>query len=1701
MSYSTSSSMEVKKRVHQLFEEQVEQSLLSTALVLGDHALSYVQLNEKANQLARYLRDRGVGRGDFVGIGMERSFDMYIAVLAILKAGGVCVPFDSDYPKERLEYMLEDVGVSLLVTQTSLAKCFPLPENNIFCLDSNWSIVEKELTDNLNIEGTPEDLAYIYYTSGSTGRPKGVMVPHQGIVRLVKYTNYHGFHRDEVFLQYSSISFDAATFEIWGSLLNGSLLVIYPSPTIDIFEFGEILIRLQVTTLWMTAGFFPLVVDNQLDSLRSLQTIFVGGDVVSAIHVKKVLQYLPGIRVVNAYGPTENTTFSTFFEMTDVSQIEENIPIGRSINHSEAFVFDESGVPVVMGDPGELYVGGAGLARGYLNLPELSREKFIPHPLQTNTDAKLYRTGDLVSQRPDGNLEFLGRIDQQVKIRGFRIELSEIEAQIRNCANVLNTVVTVVTKSPSDKRIGAYFIAEPGTVVTAKDVRQDLQSRLPSYMMPTYFQQLEEFPLTSNGKIDKNRLPQFDASDRKRSLIEPRTETEMRLSALWNEVLDTPVSSLEDDFLEAGGNSLLAIKLLTRISAEFGIRLNISVIFELLKLGDLSKRIERELKNNCAENVPVIPDVDLEYRRLSLAQEQLWMLDQLVAERSAYNIVSAYRMKGVLDTAVLHRSFLMMIERHEILRTVFTQNDGDVQYQRVESFEVPLTIIELQKFNSDEREDLFQEKLSELMATQFNLEEGPLLNLTLFQMTAEEFVFVLVAHHIILDGWSLGILYNEISQFYRAEKRGSCQPIPAIQYRYADYAKWQRENSESSKVRGDLEYWKQQLSGIPDLLPLPTDYQRPVVESNKGGTYYFRVSHDLHAKLNSHAKARGMTLFMVMLAAYKTLLFRYTGQTDITVGTHAAGRETDAFDSLIGYFVNTLVLRTDFSEDLSFEELLKLVKRVTLEAFSHQSLRFEQLVKELKPERSLGWNPLFQAAFVLQNVDIHNWNLPNVEVTPFEAKQEFSKFDLSLFMEETQQGLTGKLVYRLDLFKATTIKRMMDHYLKLLQVMVEEPDRRVSTAQLVSANEMQTIVAESHGECMELSHSFLFTEMFEQVAATYSNRIALIYEDKQYTYQELNRISNQVAHFLQKVGVGPGKLVGIYLNRSEKLLIAMLGILKAGGAYVPFDTKLPKERMEFMIQDTGLVALITEEDSQSAGTSSTVIVNLEQKWEQIICEPDWNLPCANHAEDPIYLIYTSGTTGKPKGVVIEHRNLLNYLHGIIRVMKVEPGMSFATVSSLAADLGNTMIFPALSTGGTLHIISSERVMDAEALAEYFGRHSIDFLKIVPSHFQALSSSDMKQVLPQKCLVFGGESLRTRLLNKIHQVSPELVVMNHYGPTETTVGVLAYRVPKHTGGEHDAIVPLGRPLANSIAYILDAKLQPVPQGVPGELYIGGAGVSKGYLGNPELTNERFIPDPYSDKPNSYLYKSGDLVCRTENGLISFIGRLDHQVKIRGYRIEPGDIESALLSYPSVQEAVVIAHSVSGEQARLIAYVVLVELTNATPAEVRCFLNQKIPDYMIPTEIVFLSEMPLNANGKINRGALPLPELSRVISEELESESGTPLEIELTSIWREVLGVNTINRYDNFFDLGGHSLLATQVLSRIRKSLGINITLRDLFQAPTIYQLSQVVESCETEISMSLSNPQELIVESLSEMDLDDLSDEDVEKLLINLLDGE
>ncbi|MBN4003641.1 non-ribosomal peptide synthetase [Nostoc sp. LPT] len=1641
-----------QQSIHQLFEAQVERTPDAVAVIFEDEQLTYWELNTRANQLAHYLQKLGVKPEVLVGICVERSLSMVIGLLAILKAGGAYIPLDPNYPQKRLSFILQDTQVSVLLTHQHLIEKLPEHKAQVVCLDNDFDIITQQKQDNPISSSEADNLAYVIYTSGSTGEPKGVFGLHKGAINRFEWMwqNYP-FVEQEICCQKTSLNFVDSVWEIFGPLLQGVTTVIVPDIVVkDPQQFITTLSHNHVTRVVLVPSLLRVLLSTceilQLQ-LPKLKLWISSGEALSTDLPVQFRQSLPDSTLLNLYGSSEVSADVTCYSISPQAALSTSVLIGHPIANTQIYILDDNQRPVPVGVPGEIYVSGDQLARGYLNRPELTAEKFIPNPFSDKPSARLYKTGDKARYLPSGEIEYIGRIDHQVKLRGFRIELGEIETLISQYPGVQESVVTVHCSQADSQQIVAYVIPQKEQTLAISEVRCFLESKLPNYMVPSAFVTLEALPLTPNGKVDRKALPIPDLTQVSSSqMLAPSTPIENLLTGVWAEILGIDKVGINNNFFELGGHSLIATRVISQIRQVFQIELPLRYLFEKPTIAGLAKEIEKAIKVDSG-----IESTKIEWIKrspelpLSFAQQRLWFLAQLEPDSPFYNIPAAVRLQGKLNVEALQQSFNEIISRHETLRTNFQTTQGQAIAVISEKKPLTLSIFDISELPSDQQEAEIKQQATQEAQQPFDLKSDLLLRVKLLRLNDQEHIVLLTMHHIVSDGWSIGVLVQELATLYQAFCNEQPSPLTELPIQYVDFAVWQRQWLQTEVLETQISYWRKHLENAPEVLELPTDHPRPAIQKFRGATYSFELSKQLSVALNKLSQEQGSTLFMTLLAGFQTLLWSYTGQEDIVVGSPIANRNRAEIEGLIGFFVNTLVLRTNLAGNPSFQELLKRVREVALGAYAHQDLPFELLVEQLQPQRNLSHTPLFQVMFVLQNAPMSALELPGLTLTSLQSNSDSAKFDLTLNMSEIDSKLVGSIEYNTDLFEQSTISRMVGHLQTLLSGIVANPQQRLSELALLSNSEQHQLLLEWNNTEVEYPQEHCIHQLFEAQVERTPDAVAVVFESEQLTYCELNTKANQLAHYLRSLGVKPEVLVGICVERSLSMVIGLLAILKAGGAYVPLDPSYPKERLAYMLADSQPGVLLTQQYLvESLPNHKAQVICINSNWELIANENPRNPACKITVDHLAYVIYTSGSTGKPKGAMNTHRGICNRLLWMQDTYQLTTADSVLQKTPFSFDVSVWEFFWPLMTGARLVVAQPEGHREPNYLVNLILQQQITTLHFVPSMLQVFVETEgLEKCQSLVRVIVSGEALPVQLQQRFfNRLDAQL--HNLYGPTEAAVDVTFWQCQDRVNNQKT--VPIGHPIANIQIYLLDKYLNPVAFGVPGELYIGGVGIGRGYLNRPDLTAEKFIPNPFSDKPSARLYKTGDLARYLTSGEIEYIGRIDHQVKLRGFRIELGEIEALISQHPVVRETVVTAHTQS-----LVAYVVPQHEQTLAITELRHFLESKLPNYMVPAAFVTLETLPLTPNGKVDRKALPAPDTARPQLEAIYQPPQTDVEKTIANIWQEVLNVENVGIHDNFFELGGHSLLLVQVHSKLREVFQSDLSILDLFRYPTISSL--------------------------------------------------
>ena len=1617
-----------EQTIHGLFEQQVLLYPNQDAIVYEDDKMTYAELDEQANRVAAYLQHQGIMPDDIIAIMPERSLQMVIGILGILKAGAAYLPIDPEYPTARIQLMLEDSRTSLLLTHHHLAQNIEF-SGTILDLDESYLYQHDYVYTPSEV--TSDHLAYVIYTSGTTGTPKGVLVEHHGMANM-RLTYEHTFEltmQDRV-VQFASLSFDASVWEMYMALFMGGTLYLAPKEKlINIDYFTRWMNTHQITVAMLPPNFAIYVEPEKLPSLRLLIT---GGSESSAELVRR---WNPYVDYCNAYGPTEATICVSIWKSNrdEPKQVSGTIPIGEPSWNTHLYVMNSEQQLTPRGVAGELYIGGDVLARGYWQRPELTTEKFIIHPFLQGE--RLYRTGDLVRWLPDGQLEYLGRIDQQVKIRGYRIELGEIESKLVTHPQIQEATV-VVHELQGEKTICAYITVHASInneqSISSNQLRQYMQEQLPVYMVPAHIIQLAEFPLTSNGKIDRKALPLPDLTLLSTEDYEaPVTDIEHKLAELWAGILGVESIGRQDHFFERGGHSLKAVVLISQIAQEIGSEISLRHIFEYPILQDQAHYIENA-RPALHISIPRVDD-QLAYP-VSSAQKRLLMIEDIADVGAAYHIPLLLHIQGTPDIARMNKVFVQLIERHEALRTSFYR-EGEEYYQQVHDISHIQWQIEQLEYSQADVVDF-----SDLLTTfvrPFDQAHAPLLRAGLVSISDHEHILIIDIHHLIADGSSMESLTLEFNQLYAGET------LAELKVQYRDYTVWHQQQLEAGLLDQHESFWLSELEGELPVLNLHTDFPRPVQQSFAGHSFTVQVDPELTHQLRQIAGQHESTMYMLLLAAYHILLSQYTGQEDIIIGTPVAGRNHADLQSMMGMFVNMLPLRNVSTKKQSFSQFLNVVKERTLEAFHHEQMPLELLLEQLNLQRDLSRNPLFDTIFTLQNTGSSAMVANEVTFTPIPIKTNTSKFDLSLTVEE-EEGLLFHFEYAVHLYEHVTIEQMATQYLELLHQLAYDPHILLGDIKLISDKQQEYILTTCNPPHTVYPRHATIQQLWEEQVSAHADMSAVICGEDSWSYQEIEDRANSLAWTLNALGVKADTLVGIIPERSPDMIIGILAILKAGGAYVPIDASYPAERIQYMLDDSQISILLTMNRTSelSEQTFEGTVLNLKESTSYD--ERTHSLPFINQVNDLAYVMYTSGSTGQPKGVMIEHRNVIRLVKET-NYIQFNPADRILMTGALVFDACTFEIWGALLNGLSLCLVPDTTILDAEKLHVALLQYQITTMWLTSPLFNQLALQKPELFQPLQQLIIGGDVLSPKMLKSVQNHCPQLTLINGYGPTENTTFSCYYTIPFI---ENERPIPIGRPIMHSTAYIVSESGHLLPPGVPGEIWVGGDGVARGYLNRDDLTSEKFVSSYWL--PTARMYRTGDLGRWLSDGTIEYLGRIDHQVKIRGYRIEPSEIENILLRHESVQQVHVAILTSEDGQKSLCAYIATQEPLTYT--DIRHYLNGKLPDYMVPQYYVFLSELPLNTNGKVHRQALPQPDLTSASLQNYVAPRNDQ-EQKLALIWAEILGMDKVGIDDRFFECGGHSLKGIQLISQAKEQ-GISLNIHQLFQHQTIRALSDL-----------------------------------------------
>ncbi len=1608
------------KTIVDLFEEQARKTPNAVAVVFEDEQLTYKGLNEKANQLAHCLVDNGVNNNDIISVCMNKNISFIITVLGILKCGCAYLPINPTYPFNRINYIVKDSNSKLFITDTN----YNLENSTTLVYDNiNFKKYEK---NKLLINIDTSDLAYIIYTSGSTGNPKGVMVTHNNLVNfLFSFNNCFNnkFGSKDNCLSLTNISFDVSVCEIFTPLAFGCTLVLYPEDTLtSIPLLCDILTKNKITFLYIPPSVLndvsKFIISNKIKVF--IDKLLVGVEAIKNSTLNKFLEINKNMEIVNGYGPTEATICTTFYKYKFSNNLNENVPIGSPISNSKIFILDKNNNILPIGVVGELCISGDNVSKGYLNNIELTNQTFIHN--SRFSSKSVYKTGDLAYWTPNGTLSFIGRNDAQIKFKGHRIELNEINTALVNINTITNSY-TMIKKVNNIDSICSYITTNEN--IKIEDVYEHLYNNLPYYMIPSHIMVLDAFPLTLNGKIDKNKLPEIIVSTSINNNDINYNETELLLIKTICKLLNIEHITALDNLFDFGLDSLIAIKLSTEIFNIFNVNILIKDIFNNASIKKLAKLIN-SLSNT---NKTIIPKTSKQnYYPVSSAQRRIYYASSLDNNSLLYNIAGGIIVDATLDVKKLEQCFNTIIDRHESLRTYFDVIDDNIVQKILDKLDFKL---DFETSNSSNVDALF-----DAFVKPFNLNKAPLFNAKLINLPNNKSFLLLNMHHIISDGTSLSLLMNELCTLYNGSS-----DLPTLDINYKDFAVWENNKLMSNEFDKDKEFWVSQFNDEIPLLNMPTNYNRPTIQSFEGDNVFACINKDLTFKLNELSKQLGITPYMLLLSVYYVLLYKYTGQDDIVVGSPIVGRDNSQLANIIGMFVNSLALRNKINSSLSFKDFVSEIKTNCLNAFEHQTYPFDELVKQLNIKRDTSRNPLFDTMFIYQNNGNATANFKGINSTVYVPNANIAKFDLSLEIIPENDELNLRFEYCTKLFDKDFITRLSNHYLNILQAILADNAITIANIDILSSEERKQILYDFNNTKADYPKDKTVIQLFEEQARKTPNAVAVVFEDEQLTYRELNEKANQLARLLLAHNAKNNDKICLILDKSLEMIVSILGVLKIGATFVPVDINYPKERIDYIINDTNAKILLTTQNLINKATDTAIVLNVELNNFFYSQYKNDNLNICYNPDTLAYIMFTSGSTGNPKGVMVTHKNIIRLVknNNFINYQKNE---HILQTGSIVFDACTFEIWGALLNGYELFIIEKELLLDTTYLKNYIQNNKITSLFITTQLFNQLIDLDIDIFSTISNVLTGGEAVSINHMNKLNLYNKNINIIHCYGPTENTTFSTCYNVKKI---EYNNTIPIGKPIANSTAYIVNTSGILCPIGVPGELWVGGDGVAKGYLNNESLTNEKFIDNPFG---SGKIYKTGDLVKWLADGNIEFIGRIDNQVKVRGFRIELSEIDSKILTYPGIKYAITTLNTINNEKV-ICSYYVANNIINVT--ELKDFLKRFLPTYMIPTYMLQMEKFEMNINGKIDKKSLPcdfkILKQTRTIELPINKYEHT-----LLKIFNKVLKINDISITDNLFDdLGGDSLIAMKIQVE-SLSQNINIAYSDIFKYPTIRSLS-------------------------------------------------
>ena len=1618
----TASDYPRDKTIIELFEEQVNKVPDNIAVVFEGQSLTYKELNEKANQLARYLIKNNIKKGEIVGICLDKSLELIVGILAILKAGCIYLPLDVNYPESRISFILEDTSANVVLINSN----YPYKTNintkfiNININNSLYDSIEKE---NLLFNGSPTDSVYIMYTSGSTGNPKGVVIDNRSVIRLIKNTNYIHFENTDRILQTGSIVFDACTFEIWAALLNGiPLFIIKKEDLLNPVVLKQYIDDNNITILWLTSPLFNKLCEANPNIFNNIKYLLTGGDVLSPKHINVVREYNPSLTVINGYGPTENTTFSCCFTID--KDYLTSIPIGKPIANSTAYIVSKSGNLQPVNTPGELWVGGDGVSKGYLNNEKLNNEKFCYNVFN---NSKIYKTGDLAEWLPDGNINFIGRIDNQIKIRGFRVELNEINNKILEIPDIKESFTTLYVDETNEKNICSYIVSD--RKINTLLLKQSLKSVLPSYMVPKYIVTLDTLPLNVNGKVNKNLLPppsmQMDEND---EIVSPRNDIDNILLNIIKNYLHIDNVNLNNSFLEIGGDSLSAMSIISSIRKELNVQLSINDLLGNYSIKDLSDYISTLL------NLGSVPESIIDratiqtWYPLSSAQKRIYYACKIIGNNNlVYNTPGAILVDALLDKEKVEQAFKKIIQNQSSFRTIFVSEGEEIKQQILDTVDFNVDI----SYNTEKDID----DILKTFSKPFDLEKAPLLRVSLCYIDNKKTLLLLDSHHIIMDGTSLEIL---IRDFFNAYNQHSLNKLPL---EYKDYSVYEKEFFKSDTIKQSEKYWLNRFKNFDfESLNLPYDYTLPANRGYIGNKIYNTIEPTLFDKVNNFAKEIQVSPYIVFLTSLFITLYKYTGQPDIVIGSPVANRTIPETKDIIGMFVNNIAIRAKVPTNKTVYTFLQKLKKIVAEDLENQSYPYDLLVKKLQVPVDNSKNPLFDIVLTYQNQQ----NNKNYKIIPVNTNT--AKFNITLEIEPQINNIN--IEYRTDIFKEETINSFIAHYMFVLEQLLNNVHCKIDDINIITPKEQ--LLLNKFNDTNGPINRAPVSKIFEEQAVLHADDIAVICDDKFLTYKELNEKANSLAHHLIEKGVKPNDIVAIMTNRSLETIVCMIAILKAGAAFLNIDPTYPIERTEYYINDSKIERVLTQKSLKDKVSQIKNSIEIDLDNSKIYSKNTHNPDVQVKETDLSYIIYTSGSTGTPKGVMLNQIGMSNMVQAMTRVLdylKEGNKHAIASVTSTPFDIFVYEIIVSLTHGLRVVMANNAEHRNPRLLDALIKKYDVDVMTVTPSLMKInYDNREPDTALARvKNMVFGGEPLPEKFVQDLRALADDITIYNIYGPSEITI----LSNVQNLNGEKE--ITIGPPILNTQIYILDKNMKQVPIGVIGEIYIGGIQVGDGYIGKAEMTAEKFLKNPFGP---GKIYKSGDIGRWTFDGKVQCLGRIDNQVKLRGLRIELSEIENEILKMDGVTSAIVNKIVLDNQEFLCAYYVADTDISETTVKET---LRKFLPQYMVPTYVMKLETMPYTINRKIDRKALPLPETHKMVSSpHVNIATLDSNEEKLLQIWKNLLKIDNIDVNDNFFDIGGDSILAINMQIEALK-YGLELEYADIFNYPTVRQLSQKLPS--------------------------------------------